>query len=113
MRIFNFQSYASIICNLIYSFITYFFLFNDFGKNENKEFLDFLFFCRCSTQFLNLIFKKSTSKSAKVLNQEDSRFVDFVLQGEKITLFSTSNTIILQSMRSMFLKTFMHLILIV
>jgi hypothetical protein len=61
-------------------------------------FLDFYFFCGFSTQFSNTISKASTLRSAKVLNQEHSKFADLVLHGVKKTLFFTSNIGILQSM---------------
>jgi hypothetical protein len=58
--------------------------------------LDFYFFRGFSTQFPNTISKASSIYSAKVLSQEDSKFVDRVLQGAKNALFLTSNAIILQ-----------------
>jgi hypothetical protein len=51
--------------------------------------------------------------SARVLIQEDAKFVDVVLQGVKKAFFFTSNAIILQSMWSTFLKLYPHIILIV
>jgi hypothetical protein len=50
----NFKIYVSIICNLVFLFITSIFLNNDYLKNENKVFFEFLFF---STQFPSLISK--------------------------------------------------------
>jgi hypothetical protein len=46
--------------------------------------------------------------SAKVLSQEDLKFVEPVLQGVKKALFISSNTIILQSMVKFFETFFTH-----
>jgi hypothetical protein len=50
-----------------------------------------------STQFPNIKSKTSTLYNAKVLSQEDLKFVDPTLQGAKKALFFTSNVVILQS----------------
>jgi hypothetical protein len=74
--------------------------------------LGFYFFGGFSIQFPNIISKASALCSTKVLSQEDSKFVDPILQGEKKALFFTSNAIILQFKWSAFLKLFPHIILI-
>jgi hypothetical protein len=51
--------------------------------------------------------------SAKALSQEDSKFAELVLQGEKKAQFFISNAIILQSMYSNFLKPFPNITLMV
>jgi hypothetical protein len=66
----------------------------------------FLFFYGFSTQIPNTISKASTLHSTKVLNQEDSKFVEPILLVVKKTLFFTSNAIILQPMWSTFLRIF-------
>jgi hypothetical protein len=63
--------------------ITYFLLLDDPSKNENKDFLGFYFSCEFSTQFSNTISKASSLCSTKLFSQEDSKFADHVLQGEK------------------------------
>jgi hypothetical protein len=49
-----------------------------------------------STQFPYTILETSTLCSTKVLSQEDSKFVDPILQGTKNIIFFTSKAIILQ-----------------
>jgi hypothetical protein len=66
----------------------------------------FYFFNGFPTQFPNIISKAPTLCSTKVLNQEDSKFVDPVLQSAKNTLSFTSNVIILQYLKSTFLNFF-------
>jgi hypothetical protein len=74
----------------------------------------FIYFLgRFSTQFPNATSKASSLCSAKVLSQEDSKFVDHVLHGVKKALFFTSNTIFLQTMWLTFLKKIPHIILII
>jgi hypothetical protein len=73
------QFHVSIIFNLVFLFITYLLLLDDFSKNGSKYFLDFYFFKGFSTQFLNITLNNSTPHSAKVLSQDDSKFVDPLL----------------------------------
>jgi hypothetical protein len=64
-------------------------LLNDPSKNEHQDFFGFLFILfyfliyGFSTQFPNIISKASTLCSAKLLGEEDPKFVDHVLQGVK------------------------------
>jgi hypothetical protein len=80
--------------------------------NENKDSMDYIFFNGFSTQFPNTISKASTLRSAKVLSQEDSKFVEHIFQVVRETLFFSSNDIILHFMWPTFLKLFLYIILI-
>jgi hypothetical protein len=51
--------------------------------NKNEDFLNFKIFNGFLTQFLNIISRVTTFCSAKVLSQEESKFVDPILQGAK------------------------------
>jgi hypothetical protein len=62
---------------------------------KRKILWNFYFFYGFSTQFPDTISKASTVRSAKVLRQEDSKFVERILQVVKKTFFFTSNAIIL------------------
>jgi hypothetical protein len=73
--------------------------------------MDFYIFYAFSTKSPNTISKALSLCGTKVLSQEDSKFVDHVLQCVKKALFFTSNSIILQSMLSTFLKIFLQFIL--
>jgi hypothetical protein len=73
--------------------------------------LDFPFLYGFLIQFPNIISKALTFYGSKVLSQEDSKFVEPILHVVKKAPFFTPNTIVLQSMKSTFLKKFPHIIL--
>jgi hypothetical protein len=100
-----------MISNLVFSSYTYPFLFHEPLKNENKDLLDFIFFNGFATQFSNAILR--ALYSANFLSKEGSKYSEPALQGERKAFFFTSNAIILQSMRSIFLRFFPHIILVV
>jgi hypothetical protein len=56
--------------------------------NKNEDFFNFLIFNGFLIQFLNMSSRVTTFCSAKVLSQEESRFVDRVCKVKKKLIFS-------------------------
>jgi hypothetical protein len=72
-----------------------------------------MFLINLQLNFLTQYQKPQLYVDAKVVSQEDSKFVDHVLQGVKKAFFFTLNIIFLQFMLSTFLNLFPLIILIV
>ena len=68
--------------------------------------MEFLFFNGFSAQFPNMISKALILCSTKVLSQENSEFVEPILEVVNKKFFLHFNAIILQFMWSTFLKLF-------
>jgi hypothetical protein len=73
---------------------------------------EFLFLDGFSTHFPNIMPIAQLWIVQLVLSQEESKFVDLVLQGAKKALFFSSNIIVLQSIWLNFLKDFPQINLI-
>jgi hypothetical protein len=78
-----------------------------------KIFGTFFFFMGLQLNFLTQYQKAQVCVVQKFKAKKIQKFVDPILYGMKKTLFFTSNSIILQSMWSIFLKLFLHIILLV